>query len=717
MWPTLVSLWLALSGQAPPRPATRRRPAYRRPSCRPRLESLEDRCTPSATLDPSFGTGGIVTTSVPGYQSHVLGDLLQPNGDIIAYGQVNLDGGLFLARYTPSGSLDTTFGSGGIVVNTTMKYTTSEAALQANGQIVALDPTQLVRYNSNGSLDTTFGNGGVVTLPISGNTLLIQPSNGDIVVGGTALVRYTPNGALDSTFGSGGEVVTSGFNGQVYSLALENGEIVAGGGVRGSGTGSLALYTLSGSLDTTFGSGGIVTTPEVVRSLLVQPNNQIVAVGNGIGSDGLEWALARYNVNGSLDATFGSGGVATSNIGGDDQVFGAALEPNGLIAVEGSSLYTNTAEFGVYTSDGSPDANFGSGGFVTLPFGSSPSYAGGGVVIQPNGDMVIAADEGGNIALARYLPPAAQTGPSFTITGPTTFTAGASGTFTLTTLNPDGTADTAYSGTVQITSSDPQAVLPGNVTITNGTGAFSVTLETAGIQSVTATDVNNPSINGNETAIAVTPAAASQVVFTVEPSSATAGQPTAFQVAIEDAYGNIETGDNSDNVTLSVNSGPSTQIARPLGGGLTETVERGSAVFNGLVFETSGSYTLAALANLAGGGMLGPVVSSSFTVASPVSLSFGSITYNSRTKLYSETVTLTNNTNGTLTGPMSLELTNLPSGVVLTNATGTTNGNPYMRFLTSGKTLKKGAKVSITLTFTAASLSDITFGTEVVVGL
>ena len=166
-------------------------------------------------------------------------------------------------------------------------------------------------------------------------------------------------------------------------------------------------------------------------------------------------------------------------------------------------------------------------------------------------------------------------------------------------------------------------------------------------------------------------------------------------------------------MTVSVNTGPSTQ----LGGTLTETVAAGNAIFSNLLLDTSGSYTLAALANLAGGGTLGPVVSSSFTVASPVSLSFGSITYNSKTDLYSETVTLTNNTSGTLTGPMSLELTNLPSGVVLTDDTGTTNGNPYLRFLTSGKTLKKGASTSITLTFTAASLSDITFGTEVVVGL
>jgi hypothetical protein len=100
-------------------------------------------------------------------------------------------------------------------------------------------------------------------------------------------------------------------------------------------------------------------------------------------------------------------------------------------------------------------------------------------------------------------------------------------------------------------------------------------------------------------------------------------------------------------------------------------------------------------------------------MAGPVSLSFGSITYDSKRNLYSETVTLTNKTSGTLTGPLSLELTTLPSGVVLTDAIGAMNGNPYLRFLSSGKTLKKGASVGITLTFTAASLSDITFGTQV----
>jgi hypothetical protein len=100
-----------------------------------------------------------------------------------------------------------------------------------------------------------------------------------------------------------------------------------------------------------------------------------------------------------------------------------------------------------------------------------------------------------------------------------------------------------------------------------------------------------------------------------------------------------------------------------------------------------------------------------------VSISLGTITYNTKSGLYSETVTLTNTSGAVLTGPMSLELTNLPSGVVLNNATGTTHGNPYVRFLTAGTKLKINVEVSITLSFSAASLSQITFGTEVVVGL
>ncbi|HEV3083820.1 MAG TPA: hypothetical protein VGY66_28825 [Gemmataceae bacterium] len=105
-------------------------------------------------------------------------------------------------------------------------------------------------------------------------------------------------------------------------------------------------------------------------------------------------------------------------------------------------------------------------------------------------------------------------------------------------------------------------------------------------------------------------------------------------------------------------------------------------------------------------------VSGQYTGIGDIFITFSNITFNSQTNQFSESVTLT--PRGTSTGPMSLELTNLPSGVTLTNATGTTDGNPYIRFLNSGNTLNSGANVNLTLTFTAASLNDIAFGTQVV---
>jgi uncharacterized delta-60 repeat protein len=445
-------MWLFSSRKAQ-HTAPARRSAYRL-----RLERLEDRCVPSAgALDPTFGSGGIVTTS-SGH--HAIGALLQPNGDIIAYRQTYQGVGLTLARYTPSGSLDTTFGSKGIVSNSTMRYV-NQAVLQADGKIVVVGRYQLARYNSNGSLDTTFGSNGLVTFPSGFGmfSLLIQPSNGDIVVGGWfnatatdfALLRYTGNGTLDSTFGSGGEVVTPGLGGNIYYLALENGDIVAGG------TGALARYTLSGSLDTTFGSGGIVMTTVTVSSLLVQPNGQIVAVGEASNAAG--WALARYNVDGSLDSTFGSGGIVISSPTGHDVVAGpagSALQSNGQIVVAGWSTVTSTLfEFGVYNSNGSPDTSFGSGGFVTTSwYGLWPfpiGRAGGGVVIQPDGKIVVAASAAGfHIRLGRFGPSAPQIGAFTASPNPVTAGSNVSLTASNITLADPGSSITQVAFYVQI---------------------------------------------------------------------------------------------------------------------------------------------------------------------------------------------------------------------------------------------------------------------------
>src|SRR5262245_35591275 len=88
MWPTFLNLWPTLSGNAPERPAPLRRPAFPRPSCRPRLEALEDRCLLSAgALDPTFGNGaGYITTSLSNHNDWATSILIQPDGKILASG-------------------------------------------------------------------------------------------------------------------------------------------------------------------------------------------------------------------------------------------------------------------------------------------------------------------------------------------------------------------------------------------------------------------------------------------------------------------------------------------------------------------------------------------------------------------------------------------------------------------------------------------------------
>ncbi len=463
-------------------PFTGSKPRPRTPNCsrrcpyRPRLEALEDRrLLSSGAIDPTFGSGGYVKTALTNSGDFAHGVLLQSNGDLIAYGAANTSAGASfgLARYTPNGNLDTTFDQSGVVVTSKVGGTTisgtggsddaaygvSQAALQSDGRIVAVGSkhgsygvvtaSYIVRYNSNGSVDTTFGNKGLVTIP-SGFTVfsvLLQPSNGDIVVGGTSgsafgLLRCTPSGTLDATFGSSGAVTTTlaiGNGGKGYlALALDNGAIVAAGysGISGEllttqTSWIVARYSLSGNLEPTFGTGGIVTTTcgphlyagTVTVSLLVQPNSQIVAVGSGTGGNNhTAWQLARYNADGSLDSTFGSGGIVISNPTGGDAANGAALEPNGQIVVVGwgglGNSYTASPQVGVFNSDGSVDTSFGSGGFLRQPLYNNEDL-GGGVVIQPDGKIVTAAtaygnnNGAGNFLLARYGPSAAQIG-SFT---------------------------------------------------------------------------------------------------------------------------------------------------------------------------------------------------------------------------------------------------------------------------------------------------------------
>jgi uncharacterized delta-60 repeat protein len=464
-----------------------------RPACfRPRLEALEDRCLPSSgSLDPTFGSGGIITTAV-GTSSFAYATALQSDGKVLAAGSSSSRAGsLFaLARYTTSGSLDTTFGSGGKVTTKVAGSGADALAVQTDGKIV-LGGTAgfgLARYTTSGSLDTTFGSKGIKTTTFPGSlgddeiqALVIQ-SDGKILAAGTskqnnpadgnypqgefALARYNSNGSLDTSFGSGGTVLTNFGSSQtaLNAVALQpDGKIVVAGSVSVSNVGvgytfTVARYNSNGTLDTSFGGTGVVyVSPDMLgqaHGVVIQPDARIVAVGRLAMRDASgywqprQWALARLNPDGSLDGTFGTGGEVTVSVvpgsGVSDEAFGVTLQSNGKLVVAGThNIVSNSESFalGRFNADGSLDTTFYGTGLLTTTIGTSSEAR--GVLIQPaDGKVVVAggATVNGvsNFAVARYLAGDPAIG-SFTASA-YTVTAGSSVTLTasnITDANPN----------------------------------------------------------------------------------------------------------------------------------------------------------------------------------------------------------------------------------------------------------------------------------------
>ncbi len=396
-------------------------------------------------LDTTFGSGGIVTTSIGPFHDYAYAVAIQPDGKIVVAGSTGngSDGDFALARYTVSGTLDTTFGSGGVVIT---PIGTGDpwwdgalgVAIQPDGKIVAVGYADngsrrnfaLARYTISGTLDTTFGSGGIVTTQIGNgglgwdhaNGVALQP-DGKIVVVGTAsnvagfdfaLARYTVSGTLDTTFGSGGIVTTpiSTSGDFAYCVAVQpDGKIVAAG--YASVDLAVVRYTTSGTLDTTFGSGGIVTTPigsgiSRANGVALQPDGKIVAAGSAENGGANDFALARYTISGTLDTTFGSGGVVTTPIGpGNEWAYGVVIQRDGKIVAAGSAYNGSNNDFALarYAVSGMLDTTFGSGGIVTTQIGPSHDYA-QGIALQRDGKIVAVgyASNGSvnDLALVRY---------------------------------------------------------------------------------------------------------------------------------------------------------------------------------------------------------------------------------------------------------------------------------------------------------------------------
>jgi uncharacterized delta-60 repeat protein len=312
-----------------------------------------------------------------------------------------------------AGELDPTFGGTGKVVTDLGPYDECEgAAIQADGKIVVVGSTydpatgstfSVARYNKDGALDASFGLGGTIRTVFGGSysssgasSVAIQHDGKIVVAGGAyvygvsadsefALARYEPDGTLDSSFGVAGKVLVN-LNHDDYAdgLAIQpDGKIVA---VGGSGVGndsdfSIARFNQDGSLDGGFGANGIVTTPfsgyDYANAVLVQRDGRIVAAGT---SNSAGFALARYNPDGSLDATFDGDGKVELQDQRAPAVMGIAEQPDGKLVVAGGFMAAR------YKTNGSLDAGFGEAGRAELTgLGSLQS-----VLVQADRNLLIA---------------------------------------------------------------------------------------------------------------------------------------------------------------------------------------------------------------------------------------------------------------------------------------------------------------------------------------
>jgi uncharacterized delta-60 repeat protein len=386
-------------------------------------------------LDPAFGKGGIVTTSfgvLANGGTSVAATVIQPDGKIVVFGELGQTGStsLVVARYNADGTADSTFGSSGIAALGGLTFP-SAMALQPDGKIVVLGfntggfsgsaGTDVVRFSSNGSLDTTFGNGGVATTGIislpDSSGIVIQP-DGKILVASGELFRLLPDGTLDSTFGSGGQSHVLGGDLANTLALLPKGKILVTSESFFPSSGFLSRYSSTGSLDTTFAIGGQLGTTGPAHALLALSNGEFLVGGNLSNSvlhGPIGFAVSRYQAVGASDAKFGSHGGVVTLVPNFPAVLtaGMGLQSTGDIVTLGTASAGTSQVFALarYTSSGVLDPTFGSSGTVTTSFGTSV-IAAGGLAIQSDG-KIVAAGSYGNVKsssssevgfkVARYL--------------------------------------------------------------------------------------------------------------------------------------------------------------------------------------------------------------------------------------------------------------------------------------------------------------------------
>jgi uncharacterized delta-60 repeat protein len=432
-------MWLRSSRRAKPRPT----------SFKPRLEAIEDRCLLSGgVLDPTFGSGGMVSTAIGPSNSAAYAVATYPavrtanDGKVVVAGYtINPkkgpagDENFAVVRYNLDGTPDLSFGGRGEVTTDlgTNFDVAQDVAVQPDGKVVvagyAGNAFAVVRYNPDGSLDTSFGGSSAMGKVITqlggkygydrGYSLALQP-DGKIVVAGVnavvvagisdmdlAVVRYNADGTLDASFGSAGKAIV-----QLGALVSYHGNLEYT---------DLAIDPGSGPLD---------------------PNTGKIVIGANLNygsSPALSYAVVRLNTNGSLDTGFG-GGTGYTTFSTPNYFTSLAVQSDDRVVLAGYFAAAGTGvelELARLNPDATADGTFGSGGILreAMPTSGSRLVA-QSVALQADGKIVVAGALASDLMVARFNPADGSPDAAFGSNGIAVWP-GASGTADVA-LEPDG---------------------------------------------------------------------------------------------------------------------------------------------------------------------------------------------------------------------------------------------------------------------------------------
>jgi uncharacterized delta-60 repeat protein len=398
------------------------------------------RYNPNGSLDTGFSGDGIVTTPFGNEFDSADAIALQSDGRILVAGRVGVSPARFaVVRYNSDGTPDATFDGDGMVTTTILQNAGAHAvALQADGKIIVAGDARnssnedfftVVRYNPDGSIDATFGSSGMVFTSFGLidflNDLIVQ-NDGKILAVGTgdagaqvpvlAMIRLHPDGSFDNTFNGSGRVAAQIPNfAEANSVDVQSdGKIIVGGQLGGSF--SVFRFNPNGMLDATFDGDGVASADfnifSAASDIKIQTDGKIVGVGETFG-EGTDFAVARFNPNGSLDNTYGVGGkVVTAISGDDDRLNRLAIQTDGKIVGAGVSglvgdkkitlaryLGNSAAPARVkfdYDADGKADLSVFRPSAASWYISNSSNNAFTGVQFGANGDLIAPADFDGD---------------------------------------------------------------------------------------------------------------------------------------------------------------------------------------------------------------------------------------------------------------------------------------------------------------------------------